>query len=169
MFVSAISGIRSIVAEPDSNNAATDEIMPLLHYQLVRLRTPDFSNLIKRHEVRLTVILDATSIHQIGQDFVRIKHLYHRDDVVRASIDSKNDTRTSFENGWSVLRVQFPRLHQFCGDLATVFPNTSTVESDFSVMGWEINNYRRSLTKFSLEGVLHAKQYEMLKTLGTTL
>eukprot|EP00171_Calliarthron_tuberculosum_P001790 IDg1790t1 len=43
----------------------------------------------------------------------------------------------------------------FCGGLALAFPNTATVESDFSVIGVEKNDYRKSLTDFSLEGVLH--------------
>ncbi|KAE9278582.1 hypothetical protein PF008_g28585 [Phytophthora fragariae] len=36
-------------------------------------------------------------------------------------------------------------------------------------MGWEKYVYRRSLTDFSLEGVLHAKQYQALKKLDSTL
>ena len=56
-------------------------------------------------------------------------------------------------------------LQQFCGGLATAFPNTATVESDFSVIGWEKDDTRRDLTDFSLEGILHSKQFRELKKL----
>ena len=41
-----------------------------------------------------------------------------------------------------------------------MFPNTASVESDFSLIGVEKTVYRQSLTDFSLEGILHAKQFE---------
>ena len=59
-----------------------------------------------------------------------------------------------------------PLLCQFVGGLASVFPGTSTVEADFSVIGWEKDEYRTALTNFSLEGILHCKQYEHLKRLS---
>ncbi len=33
------------------------------------------------------------------------------------------------------------------------------MESDFSLISWEKDNYRASLTDVSLEGILHSKQY----------
>jgi hypothetical protein len=57
---------------------------------------------------------------------------------------------------------RFPVLQQFAGGLASMFPNTATVESDFSLIGWEKNAYRQSLTEFSLEGILHAKQFNQI-------
>jgi len=51
---------------------------------------------------------------------------------------------------------------QFFGGLASVFPVTSTVESDFSIIGYEKDDYRQALTNFSLEGVMQCKQFELL-------
>ncbi|KAI2502209.1 hypothetical protein MHU86_12261 [Fragilaria crotonensis] len=48
-------------------------------------------------------------------------------------------------------------LKQFFGGLANVFPGT--VESDFSLINWEKDDYRTILTDLSLEGILHCKQY----------
>ena len=50
----------------------------------------------------------------------------------------------------------------FCGGIASAFPGTSTVESDFSIVKYEKDEYRMSLTDFSLEGILHSKQFEKL-------
>ena len=47
-----------------------------------------------------------------------------------------------------------------------MFPNTATVESDFSILGWEANEYRRSLTNLSLEGIMQCKQFELLNSLS---
>jgi len=46
----------------------------------------------------------------------------------------------------------------FCGGLATKFSGTSSVESDFSLIGLEKDEYRTGLNDLSLKGILHAKQ-----------
>ncbi len=56
-------------------------------------------------------------------------------------------------------------LREFSGGLATVFPNTASVESDFSVLKWEKDEYRQSLTDLSLEGILHSKQWAVIEGL----
>ena len=56
-------------------------------------------------------------------------------------------------------------LKNFCGCLATVLPNTASVESDFSQLAWEKDEYRMNLTDLSLEGVLQCKQFELLSSL----
>ena len=64
----------------------------------------------------------------------------------------------SFEAGWKPCNGRSPALRSFAGTLATMFPNTATVESDFSLIRLQKTDYRTSLTDFSLEGCLHAKQ-----------
>ena len=83
---------------------------------------------------------------------------FQYDTMLRSVLD-KCDNNTSFELGWSIVsnEVQvrkFDILRDFCGRIATIFPNTATVESDFSVLGWEKNEYRQSLTDLSLEGIM---------------
>jgi hypothetical protein len=169
MFVSVVNGLRAIVAERDSNNAASNEVLPVLPRHLVSLRRTDFKKLLKQHNARLRALIDSTRKHQVGQEFVKLKRLYQSDADVRESVDQSSDVDTTFEEGWELLGSQYPRLCQFCGDFATAFRNTATVESDFSVMGLEKASYWRSLTDFSLEGVLHAKQYEPLQRLCRAL
>ena len=57
---------------------------------------------------------------------------------------------------------RFNDLRDFCGGIATIFPNTASVESDFSLLGWDKDEYRKSISDLSLEGVLQCKQFEML-------
>ena len=49
--------------------------------------------------------------------------------------------------------------------MATAFPGTSNVESNFSIVKWEKDVMQMSLSDFSLEGILHAKQYNKIYNL----
>ena len=49
-----------------------------------------------------------------------------------------------------------------------MFSNTATVESDFSILDWEADEYRISLTNLSLEGILQYKQFELLNSLSNS-
>jgi hypothetical protein len=56
----------------------------------------------------------------------------------------------SFEESWNTpgldKRVKFPILMEFSGGLASPFPATATVESDFSVVRWEDKGRRACRT-----------------------
>jgi hypothetical protein len=49
--------------------------------------------------------------------------------------------------------------------LATTFLNTAAVESDFSMVKWEKNDTRTSLTSLALASIMQVKQFELLKAL----
>jgi hypothetical protein len=49
-------------------------------------------------------------------------------------------------------------LHAFLGGLATMFANTTSVESDFSILKWEMDGNQTSLMPLSLEGIFQVKQ-----------
>ena len=86
--------------------------------------------------------------------------MYRRNGTIKTALDACT-SKTSFEGGWGILGTQFQKLKRLCSGFASVFPGTSTVESDFSVIGWEKNEYQTALTDFSLEGILQCKQYEV--------
>ena len=69
---------------------------------------------------------------------------------------------TSFEEGWEIVDNTYPNLMIFCGGIAFAFPKMATVKSDFSVVKWKNNKFCSHLTNFSLEGILHCKQFEKL-------
>jgi hypothetical protein len=72
---------------------------------------------------------------------------------------------TPLRESWKLQEGRLEELVDFAGGLATIFPRTATVESDFSVIGWEKDIYRSALTDFSLEGLLHARQFDRLRRL----
>ena len=64
---------------------------------------------------------------------------------------------------------RFSNLRIFCGGLATPFPTSATVESDFSILRYEKNDHRTNMLDYTLEGRLHCKQFFQLKDLDDTL
>jgi len=81
---------------------------------------------------------------------------------VKAALNKHNE-KTFFNEAWDCLKGCFMQLRQLCGGLAIVFPNTTSVESDFSIVKWEKNDSHNSLTSLSLACIMHAKQFEQIK------
>ena len=52
--------------------------------------------------------------------------------------------------------------------LVAFFPGTATVESDFSLINWEMDEYGSWPTDLSLKGILHSKQTLICKMLSLT-
>ncbi|KAH6566146.1 hypothetical protein BASA60_009601 [Batrachochytrium salamandrivorans] len=136
MFVQVADGIYSIVAERDSSNQPADELPPVLPHQLVKIDLRVFNRIHLGQMSRLEKRLSSAQIHQIGKDFVDLLRAYREEPVFKASIGDCDDSDTDFAKGWKVAGDRFPALCQFFGDLASAFPNTATVESDFSIIGW---------------------------------
>ena len=91
--------------------------------------------------------------------------VYRNEEPLRNAIENSKSS-SSFIDGWKCIGSgRFENLKEFSGGLATVFPGTAIVEADFSIVNYEKNDYRTSLTDLSLEGILHSKQFEMLQGL----
>jgi hypothetical protein len=86
---------------------------------------------------------------------------YNIDNVLRAAIDS-HGIITTFNDAWGCVLSQYEHLRSFCGGLATVFANTTSVEFNFSILNWEMDANRTTLMHLSLEGIFQAKQRTQL-------
>jgi hypothetical protein len=82
------------------------------------------------------------------------------DSVIKRKI-GQHDHTILFNTAWDDLKGQFEALRAFSGNLATAFPNTTSVESDFSILKWEKDDNRKAMTNLSLEGIFQAKQREL--------
>ena len=58
------------------------------------------------------------------------------------------------------MKGRFKNLLRFCGGVASVFPGTSQVESDFSIVKGEKIMFKKALVDLSHVGILHAKQFD---------
>jgi hypothetical protein len=68
-----------------------------------------------------------------------------------------------FNDAWDCAPGRFECLRSFCGELATALANTTSVELDFSILKWELDENRTTLMHLSLEGIFQAKQRLVLQ------
>jgi hypothetical protein len=93
-----------------------------------------------------------------------LRDRYIRDPLLKDMLDSMKDT-IGYRDAWESLQSQFPKLCDFSSGLATIYPGTTRVESDFSILGWEKDEYRSALMNFSLEGIMREKQFKALQSI----
>jgi hypothetical protein len=168
LLVTLVEGIRDIQAERDSRNRATDDLPPVLPHELVKLRTAEFGRtIVDKHLQQLRHSWSDETINKIEQQHRQLCLAYQHDSILKAALDNcqTGSTSMSFESGWKIVQGRFDVLRDFCGGIATVQANTATVESDFSILGWEKDEHRQSLSDLSLEGIMQSKQYELLANL----
>ena len=60
------------------------------------------------------------------------------------------------------MKTRFPHFMTYSGGLATIFPGTTVITSNFSVLKYEKNLFRTCLLDLTLEGSMHCKQYGAL-------
>jgi hypothetical protein len=72
--------------------------------------------------------------------------------------DARGDVTAGFDSCWEPIGIQFPNFRLFAYGLATVFPASSSMESEFSILAFDKNNYRSSLANISVEEQFHARQ-----------
>jgi hypothetical protein len=78
---------------------------------------------------------------------------YKDEEGFKQAVDALDASSSSFKASWSLPVLPDVRhLKEFCGGTATAIPTTAKVESDFSRIGVGKDDYRQSLTNFSLEG-----------------
>ena len=132
LIMQIVKGITNIQVERNSNNLpAEDQILPVLLHDLVKLKGHDFMSIIVKYRPRLKKISKLELQHH------ELLLLYPYNSDLQSELN-KCDHITSFESGWAVLGQlqvkKFTILRDFCGGIASVFPNTVTVESDFSIL-----------------------------------
>ena len=117
------------------------------------------------HEERLNITYSDFQLHEIERNFQKLKAAYaNHEGGIKTLLDSCN-FNTPFHESWEVLGKDYQLLRDFFSGFASIFPDTSTIESDYSIMGWGKDKYRISLTDLSLEGILHSKQFTMLHSI----
>ncbi|KAI9921252.1 hypothetical protein PsorP6_001825 [Peronosclerospora sorghi] len=121
---------------------------------------------ISVHYLRDTENASRQILHQICSEKTELFKACENDNALQQAIQQSSDQDSS-EEQWNInaLDGRFTSLRSFAGALFTVFPNTSSIENDFSVLGWEKNENRESLSNISLEDVLQATQFDQLQQL----
>ena len=165
-ILNLIGNIDSIQALRNSKNQARYDCPPTTPADIAKLSGKEFSMLISNQKRRLTTTFNEQSINQIEDEFQDFKSIINRNNLIE-TIAVEDSSNYSFKETWNKVEIyneKISNLKEFIGGLYTVFSSTSTVESDFSVIAYEKNDYRSQLSNLSLEGILHSKQYNLLKT-----
>ena len=158
-LLSLIDGISNVCNQRDKINAAvTSKLPPVTPHQWIRVSTYTLIDLIRTHRDRMEVVMNRETIRLIEEDHKCLKRCYANEDTLRMIIDNQS-SGIGFSDSWDPMNGRFKYLLQLSGGLATVFPGTADVESDFSVLKYEKNYFRTSLLDITLEGIMHCKQY----------
>ena len=164
-IVQMINDILDIQAERNNNNLPAENISPVFSHQLVQLHDREFNDIVAAHRSRLAFFWDDIIIDTVEQQFKKLRLAYLSKLGLKSALNKCN-VKTGFETDWIIVKGRkLNVLKNFCGCIATVFPNTASVESDFSQLAWEKDEHRMNITDLSLEGVLQCKQFELLSSL----
>ena len=119
---------------------------------------------MREQRARLQATLSEAEVDKICEEHVELVEAVGRERGLKPQLQAL-PAGVSFDDGWKTLKQRFPSLCSFAGGLATIFPGTSTVESDFSLVKWERDEHRQQMSTLSLAGVLRAKQFVKVQSL----
>ncbi|GMF36219.1 unnamed protein product [Phytophthora fragariaefolia] len=97
---------------------------------------------------QLTHQFDEATLQNIVAEFDELRREYDVSNQFRQAVKESDKPLATFDDMWEVgdAASKFPTLAEFCRGFASVFPNTATVERDFSVINCEKSDKRPSLT-----------------------
>ena len=151
-----VDGISAVVVERNEGNEAYIDAAPsVLPHQIVRILPRDFSVYLQCHWESLDYTFSIEEIENIRRQHKALYDLNRLQPDVKISIDIFYEG-DAYRYAWNGLNNMYPLMERFVGSLETIFPGTSTVESDFSVVNDEKNRNQMCLSNASLEGVLRA-------------
>jgi hypothetical protein len=159
-----MNGLAAVQAERDSNNSpALEQAPPVMPAELVLLRPAKFiADVLDSYRAQISKFWNIEDIDRIERDHRELVRVYSANESWLKNVVAKHNHTVTFDAAWDDLKGQFSYLRAFVGGLATAFANTTSVESDFSILKWEKDSHRTALTNLSLEGVFQAKQREIL-------
>ena len=169
-LVGLVAGISSINSTRNESNMGIDVKLPILPAHFAAYSAREFASAIAFFADRFAATRGQAKLVQLKKSFMDFKELFLSNattfrTLVNArydNIDSVNLLHSYWNPVCALGRANgkdFETLWEYASGLATIFPNTATVESDFSVVKGEMDDTRTLLTSVSLEGILHSKDF----------
>ncbi len=147
-----VTGLYNVKAERDDANKPLDSnVPPVLHVPLVKLRIDMFIRaVLDPFHAHISKFWLVEKIDLIEGEYCDLLKVYNSYSILKATIN-KQDHHASFNPRWDILLTSwFDSLHAFVGGLATVFANTTSIKSNFSIVKWEMDENRTSLMHLSI-------------------
>jgi hypothetical protein len=93
--------------------------------------------LLQTHRDRLKPCFKGAGIKLVSQLLSKFVRAVREEPQFKDALVNNADVLNGFSDSWASPEGRFSFLQVFCGGLASAFPNTATVESDSSIIGWE--------------------------------
>jgi len=130
---------------------------PVMPAQLVHLHSKDFiHNILDPHCAHLSRFWSPNEIKDVEQDHMKLVKDYGIEIELKQNIDAQDHT-TMFNCTLDSMRGRYQALRYFSSCLVMSFANTTLIELNFSILKWENNWNRKTLTKLVLEGIFATK------------
>ncbi|KAG7363603.1 hypothetical protein IV203_026964 [Nitzschia inconspicua] len=164
-----VNGISNLCAdfERDNRNNSGDQLPPVLPLELCAVLSRDFVSCLRDQRIRLRNKFSEEEVENIDEQFRKLRLAFKEQGGFSQMLHDAQASCAvqSFEKCWSPLGSEFEQLRMFCGAIASIMPSTSCVESEFTLINWTKDPNSQSLSDFSLESILHCKQYKKLRDL----
>ena len=165
LYTCAVYDIDSVTVERDCNNSPDIDVPSCLVKDLMEKTPFEFNQIVRCQRDRLLHFYTESEVEKVEVQFRSFKKFVIRNPLPVEKLEEIQKGKKAFQRSWDLVGKRFDMLQAFVAGFAGVFPNTSTVEADFSLIAFEKSPYRNALTDFSLEGILQTKQFEHLQEL----
>ena len=120
---------------------------PLEETRQIMLPQPySISNIVCEQVERLEHFFGRSYVNELMVKYQAFEEKYKNDSGFKSVVDNTNNRTNSIQDNWIAFQPSYPKLVEFCGGLASMFPGTCPVESEFSIVGWEKDAYRFYVT-----------------------
>jgi hypothetical protein len=163
-----VVGVSKIVAERHPENKECGALPPVLPLDLYNMETRLFTASLQEQRLRLRQRFSQEEIERIDEQFRNLRLAVREENGLRKILEQEQSRSngSTFETCWRpLLGREYDDLRNYCGGIASVMLGTTSVESDFSIINWTKDTNSRGLTDFSLEAILHCKQFGRLRKL----
>ena len=162
MLCKIVNGIYH--SRDNVNNPIYTHAPACLPQEFVKLRNQEFTILLSTQRTRLSFSKSAHEIALLEDEFLLLRNWYRVTEVALETAIDASPADAIFLASWLLpLDGRFDRLKDFARGLASPFPHTATVESDFSIVQWKTDAARSPMEHYSLEGIMQCKERERLK------
>jgi hypothetical protein len=143
-----VDGVSKITSASTSDGKK--DLPAVLLAELAKVRTHAFiSDVLQIQTERLLVTKTRQYINDIETEHREFLRTDSSEKPLREALENQPKS-IGFSEASAVCQGRFSKLREFSGVLATVFPGTATVQSDFSIVNWVKNDYRSAMTDLSL-------------------
>eukprot|EP00173_Palmaria_palmata_P003810 Plantae.Rhodophyta-Palmaria_palmata.ctg4154.p1 GENE.Plantae.Rhodophyta-Palmaria_palmata.ctg4154~~Plantae.Rhodophyta-Palmaria_palmata.ctg4154.p1 ORF type:complete len:185 (-),score=16.55 Plantae.Rhodophyta-Palmaria_palmata.ctg4154:96-650(-) len=168
--VDLVFGIGHVRAERDSNNDPSVNDHPEIYLEAptleyAKMRTGTFiTNILQAYREHLEMHWTPKEIDVIEIDHKALVTAFKTEPQLVSKLEN-HSMKTMFNDAWDDCGNRFLALREFAGSLLCAFANTTSVESDFSLLKFDFCSNRKSCSNLSIGAIMHGKQHDYVKTL----